>query len=773
MKVKEMVTSVLQGFKEHWKTPPKGRYMSFKEITSLSVGGIGVKFVQYCIGNMILSVGNSLIGNTIGIDPAPMYVIYLLGILSSFPLTALRAKMIDNTKSMKGKYRPYILTMGIPSVILGIGFIWMPYEHFSLFWKCAIVLLFNIGFQFFYNFYIDVNDSIVNVLSSNSVERSDVNSIKAVVENFSPSIANIFLPIVAKMITGENTLYDLKVYRVLYPPMLIVGFFISLLIYTNTEEKIVQAKTHVIQIKFIDAFRAIARNKYFWIISLAGWLGFLEGSFNNIIGWLYNYQNAATPGQYAIITAIGGNAAFWPNLIAPFLIRKYGKKKILVYTNILNIGFIALMLPIVKMTGSPIIIWALLFVTFVNTFMSSLGHLMNPSLQADIRDYQQYITGERIDGMFAAVALIGNVITLATSSVLPMIYEKAGLNKTVALSLGYDGSNVYDVLYNKEYFISICSVLVIASIAGAVMNVIPFFFYDLTETKQKAMISVLKIRALFEDYGNNVLSDESLVEAVDIIKEAEEYCNRESIELSKDGIKQAKKTRDKSIIKEAKDKYRSQKQDNEKIEIAHMVMNELHRFETPEGIAEIETAKLFVDAGLDGFLNIQTITKAQAKAMPKNTQEEKDRRRDALMQISKIKASKKAIKKYFPNGIIEFDNSVFETLFKAEDENELALHNSLKAMKIAKENKNTAEIQKLKLQVKELQLRKAKIKEEIKEATNKNSIYYRAARPYLDAVKTLKQMENYQHYDEIAALYDDAKERITNKESEYLEKVVK
>lgn len=764
MKVKETVTSALQGFKQHWKTPPKGRYMSYKEIASLSVGGIGVKLVYYCINNMVLSVGNALIGNTIGIDPAPMYIIYLLGILTSFPLTALRAKMIDNTKSMKGKYRPYILTMGIPSVILGIGFIWMPYEHFNLFWKCAIVLLFNIGFQFFYNFYIDVNDSIVNVLSSNSVERSDVNSIKAVVENFSPSIANIFLPLVAKMITGENTLYDLRVYRVLYPPMLIVGFLISLLIYTNTEEKIVQAKTHVIQIKFSDAFRAIARNKYFWVISLAGWLGFLEGSFNNIIGWLYNYQKAATPGQYAIITAIAGNAAFWPNLVAPFLIRKYGKKKILVYTNILNIGFIALMLPIIRMTGSPIIIWALLFITFINTFISSLGHLMNPSLQADIRDYQQYITGERIDGMFAAVGLIGNVITLATSAVLPMIYEQAGLNKDVALSLGYDGSNVYDVLYNREYFISICSVLVIASVAGAIMNVIPFFFYDLTETKQKAMVNVLKIRALFEDYGNHVLSDEALIEAVDIIKEAEEYYDKEMITLSKDEIKRAKKTKNKALIKEAKAKYAAQKADNEKIEIAKMVMNELHRFETSEGIAQVNTAQHFVEAGLNGFLNVQTITKAEAKAMPKNTQEEKDRRRDALMQISKIKAAKKAIKKYFPNGIEEFDNSVFETLFKDEDENELALHNALKNLKTAKENKNNTDIEKFKKQIKALQRQKAEIQKEIKEATNKNSVYYRAAQPYLDAEKTLKQMRNYRHYEEIAMLYDEAKARAEQRE---------
>lgn len=731
------IKSLLGDLKKYWKTPPRGRYMPFKEILSLSAGGIGVKLVVWCINNMILSVGNSLIGNTIGIDPRPMYIIYLLGILSSFPLTALRARMIDNTKSMKGKYRPYILTMGIPTVLLGIGFIWMPYENMSLLFKCLVVLLFNIGFQFFFNFYDDVNNSILNVLSSNTVERSDVNSIKAVVENFSPSIAGIFLPIVAKLITGENTLYDLKVYRVLYPPMLIVGFLISLLIYTNTEEKIVQAKTHVVQIKFVDAFRAIARNKYFWVISLAGWLGFLEGSFNNIIGWLYNYQQAATAGQYAIITAIAGNAAFWPNLVAPFLIRRFGKKKILVYTNILNIGFIALMLPIVRMTGSSLIIWALLFITFVNTFISSLGHLMNPSLQADIRDYQQYITGERIDGMFAAVGLIGNVITLATSAVLPTIYEKAGLNKDVALSLGYDGSNVYDVLYNREYFISICSVLVIASVVGAVMNVVPFFFYDLTEARQKAMVNVLKIRALFEDYGNNVLADEKLIEAVEIINEAKQYAGKTKIE-------NAKKKDDREF--------------NEKIEVANLVMQELNRFNTEFGIKQIENAALIYNAGVDGFLTLDLPTKAAAKAMPKSTELEKENRRNALIQASNILAAKKAIKKYFPNGIVEFDASVFEELFKAEDENELAIHEALLSMKQAKEHK--ADTKELKDIVKKLQFNREKIKQDIKEATNQYSIYYRAVKPYIDAKKVLAQKDNYEHFDEIIELYKAALERV-------------
>ncbi len=766
--MKEKAGTLVHNFRQYWHTPPKGRYMTFKEIASLSVGGIGVKFIVYCINQMILAVGNTLIGNTIGIDPSALYVIYIISVLSGFPLTAVRAKMIDNTRSMKGKYRPYLISMGIPTVLLGTAFIWMPYEGMTLFWKCAVVLAFNIGFQFFYNFYNDAYDSLINVLSPNSIERSDVLSIKSVVENFSPSIAGIFLPIAAKLITGDNTLYDLKIYRVLFPPMLIVGFVISLLVYVNTEEKIVQAKTHVIQMKFSDAFRAIAHNKYFWIISLAGWLGFLEGSFNSIMGWMYHYQQACTAAQYSLVVAIAGNASFWPNLVAPYFIRRYGKKKILIFTNLLNILFIIFMLPIVRMTGSGHIIWLLLGCTFVNQFITSLGHLLTPSVNADIRDYQQYVTGERIDGMFAAVGLIGNVITLVTGGVLPMLYERSGLNAATAISLGYDGSNVYDVLYNGHYFVQISSVLVIASVAGAVMNVIPYFFYDLSETKQKAMVDVLKIRALFEDYGNHVLSDEALVETVEIIETARTYAERAPRTVTADVRREARHAADKKAAKAA---LRQTLAENEKIEIAQIVMQELTRFDTDAGRAETETAARLVSAGLDGFLEQFELTKAQAKAMPRGTDFEKDRRRDALLLVSQVKAAKKAMKKYYPHGIAPFDSHVFETLFKAEDTNEQALHDTLRALKQAKEAGDKAQTAALKRRVQALQRNRADLKTQIRIATDQNSIYYRAARPLLDAKRKLAQADNYAHLDEIIALYPDAKSRLEKKQAAQTAKV--
>ncbi|MBQ2694709.1 MAG: MFS transporter [Clostridia bacterium] len=750
--IKNKILSLLVSLKTNWKTPPKGRYIPFKEIASLAFGGIGVKFIVYCVSNMIISIGNGLIGNTIGIDPSAMYVIYIISVLSGFPLTALRARMIDNTKGMKGKYRPYIISMGIPTVILGIGFIWMPYEHMSLSAKCISVLLFNIGFQFFYNFMTDAYDSLTNVLSPNTIERTDVYAVKSVVENLSPSIASIFLPLVARAITGDNTLYDLKVYRVLYPPMLIVGFAISLLVYVNTQERIVKPKNHVVQISFWDSFRAVARNKYFWIISLAGWIGFLESSFNTIMGWMYNYQSACSAGQYSLIVAISGNASLWPNLFAPYLIRKYGKKKVLILSNILNIIFIATMLPVIRMEGVSVI-WLLLVFTFINQLLTSLGHFMNPSLNADIRDYQQYISGERIDGMFSAVGLIGSVITLATSSVLPAIYESAGLNRQTALMLGYDGSNVYDVLYNREYFVHICSVLVVASIVGAALNVIPFFFYDLTETKQRAMVKVLKIRAMFEDYAAGTLSDASLSEAVEIIEEARLYYGREPNILSKEKIKEARKSKDKQLLHNVKEEQKLLREENEKIETAEFIINELNRFTTPEGAARIENCRAVVAAGLNGFVDSSLFNLKQAKAMPKATAFEKEARRNAISAARDFKIARKTAQKYYPEGLTEFDSGVFADLFKADDETQAAVHEVLAQMKAAKESGNKEHLTELKTELEKLRIRERQIKLEIKKATRLSSIYNRAAKPYIKAQRTLTQSECYIRYEEIAAKY--------------------
>lgn len=761
--IKEKASTLCDDLRVYWKKPPLGRYMSFKEIVSLAVGGLGIQFVVFCAQNMIISIGNTLISNTIGIAPKPLYIIYILSVILSFPLTALRGKIIDSSRSKKGRYRPFILSMGLPTAILAIAFVYMPYERMSMLAKCLTVLLFNIGLQFFYMFYYDVDQSIINVLSPNTYERSDVTSIKSVVNSMAPTLGNLILPLVARAITGENTLVDIRIYRAFYPPMIIFGFVLGLLVYFNTEEKIVQAKTHTVKIKFTDAFRAVVRNKYFWIISLAGWIGFLENAVQNIMDWLYSYQDACSPAEYSLIVTIRGNASLWPMLFIPFLIRALGKRKILVVSNIVNVIFIILMLPIIRLGDPSQIIWPLMFCFFFNYMAAYAVTLLTPGVNGDIRDYQQYITGERIDGMFVAVGAIGSVVTLITNSALPELYDRSGLNEEVARSLGFDGSNVYEVLSDPWYFKNICSVLIIAATIGATLNVIPYFFYDLTEIKQKAMVTVLKIRALFEDYGNGVLSDASLVEAIDIIEEANIYYGRKIVKPTKDKIKAAKKIKNKDerkiAVKAAKQEYKDLKSDNEKIEIAQYVVKELNKFDTDAGKAQLAEAQKIYDSGLEGLYSLEIPSMKTAKSLPKSTEAEKELRRNAINRVRMIKDSKKVLANKYAGGIEKFDVKVFEQLFEKEDELDAQIKEAVNELRSAAKEKNKDAEKAANEKIKKLRKDREKIRRKIKSATDENSIYTRAAKPYIEAEKILRQRENYLHYEDIKAGYKESKMR--------------
>lgn len=769
MKLGNKVKDGFSYVKTYWKTPPLGNYMPIKEIAALAGGGMGIRFITQCVSSVLLSATNVFVGNTIGIEPMNLYYIYLIAVVISFPLTMLRAYIVDNTRNKKGKYRPYLISMGIPTVLLSIGYFWMPYEKMeSQITKCVVVLLFNIGFQFFYNFLYEAYYNYVVVLSPNTQERANVSSIKAVVESFGPSVTGIIIPLFAKNFIGTGNLNDIRIYRYIWVPILILGLFLSIIVYANTHERIIQAKTHVVQIKFMDALREVTKNKYFWITSLAGWLGFLEGACFNILNWLYSYQHACTAGQYALITTVYGNASLWGMLLAPLSIKKIGKGKTLLLINTLNIVFIGAIYPIVKYADMSIMIWLVLICLWMNALVGAFGHILSPSINGDIRDYQQYVSGERIDGMFAAVGLIGSVVTMATSSVLPAIYEKVGFNEEklqelLPLIIAQEGplddpTNVYNVLYHKETFIAIFGVLIAASVVGAAMNVIPYFFYDLTEVKQQGIIKVLKIRALFEDYGNGILKDSDLVETIDIIKQAKalECAQPKDIKAYKLAIKQAKDTASKKV---AKKEYNAAKQYNVDIEISKMVLEEMARFDTTFGKIQLDQARKTASLGYDAIYNFDSSELANAKALPTGTPEEKEFRKNAVSVAKDFVDAQKVAKKKFNNNIIEFDSSIFDKLFNREDDISAKIEEAYARLYKANDEKDNDAIAHIKAEIKELKKERSIIEKEIKNATTENSLYARAARPVIKAQKLLIQAENYTKLEEIESLYEEAKAR--------------
>lgn len=776
--IKQKAASVIDNVRYYWTEPPKGKYMTFKEIVAYSGGGIGAYFLISMGTALAVSTTNMIVGGAIGVDAMDMYILYLISTLANIPLTGIRANMVDNTRGKGGKYRPYLLSMGIPTALIALGYVWFPYEKLGLVFQnemfghrgeyvvtCAVVLIFNLLLQFFFNFFNDAYTNLIHVLSPNTQERTDVLAVKSVVYSLAPSIINIVLPLVAQFAT-DNDLYDIRVYRIAYPVFAIIGIGLTIVVYANTQEKIVQAKTHTIQISFIDSFKAVAKNKYFWIIALAGWIGFLEGAYGNILTWSYNYGHTCSGGTFALIQTLTGNASLWGMLLAPICIRKWGKKKVLIAVNFANI--ICILSMIINMQN----IWWLFVCVYFNWLVGAFEQITTPAIQADIRDYQQYRSGERIDGMFATVLTIGNVVTLLTSSILPAVQKYYGVYE----GNGYEKSfDILDVTTGEPGLLyKLMGALIIMAAIGAFLNMVPYFWYDFDEKKQKSVIKVLQVRSLFEDYGNNALGDRQIVEAIDMVEQARKMAAETPKNVNK---KSYKSISDKSERKLAKQQYKADLAFNEEIEISKFVCEELDKFNSDVMQYQVSIYNKIYSAGLNGIVNssIPELKNklADAKRLPKRTDDEKKIRQFEIETFKKMISAKKAYDKYYGsiNKFEEPEMSELTALFDEEDRLDGKTFDLTQEKAAAKKANDKANVQSISAELKSIDKKRKSVQADAKKMMDEFAQFNRAAKPYIDARKLLTQEENYKHFEDIAALYDDAKAKAEEAERLHEEEI--
>lgn len=762
--LKEKVSTTWNNVVVHWKTPALGKYVSYKEIIAYGVGGMGVQFVMFFCSLIALSATSFLVGNTIGIKPMHLQYMAVASTIIGFGITIGRSYIIDSARFKSGKFRPWLAITGIPTVIIAVVFVWLPYETMSYMQKViAVFLCYNL-LQCFYPFFQQAYTDLANVISPNSHERTDIVSVSSIIYSMAPSLTGLFVPMLSTLTGGLNSI---TTYRIIHPLVAVVGLLLSYVAYAGTRERIIVAESHVTQFKFSDAFRAVAKNKYFWITSLAGWLGFLEGAVGVIIGWTFIYAYPDRMGLYGVATTLIGNAALWAMLICPIAIRVLGKRNLLIWCNVTNVVLIGLLYPLYNNIPALIILY------YLNGFINSFSIVYNPGINADMRDYQQYFTGERIDGMFGAVGIIGSFIGMFTGMVLPTIYQMLGLEDN------------YDVLEVASFREDMFDVLIIAAVIGAALNFVPYLFYDLTETKQRGIVKVLKIRAMFEDYGNGILRDESIVEAIDIIDEANllykdrtlmttkddikkaerlpartpeekefkkneikrlkaayKEFNTQNRGIKKDRINQAKampkstdaeKAARKAAIKAAKKENRELNKLNADISVCDFIIDEMNKYDTLRIKKQVERSRALEAAGYNGIFYYSKEDMAEAKALPKSTHEEREIRSDAITRARALKNARKAMIKFYgsPENIVEPSDDAF------------------KAAEALPDDTFTHQLEK---------------KRTVKKLVNEKSKYIRSVKPLLDAKRQLTEKENYAHLDDIRARYADAK---ANTDAEY------
>lgn len=689
MEGKTSVFSKLKGLlanvKQYWHEPAKGNYIPYKEVVSLSGAGFGVYWMLLLPAAIGLNASNFLVGASIGLKPMDLQIMLNVANIVGIPLGIFRSWFYDNHSFKGGKFLPFIRKTGLPIVLISTVFVWLPYEHMQYTAKAVVVWFMYMLLNVFLCFYNESYTYFQQIISPNAQERANVMSISQVIYSLAPTITGFAVPFIAGLTWGNNNIWT---YRIIYPIFTVIGLIIGTVFFRRVKERLILPKKKPEPVRMFDAIREVAKNKYYWIIQAAAWVVFLESGYGVVLGWSFVYGSG---GEYehmlGVANTVIGNAALWSMLLAPIAIKTMGKRNLLITANALNIGILL----ILYFTYQNLILICVLW--YINTFINTFWNIVQHQISADMRDYHQWKTGVRVDGLFGPLGMIGTAIGLFTGMVYPAIYEKMGLLED------------YNVLYDDTMRNSLFEVLILCSALGALLNLIPFCFYDLTENKHRAYVDVLKIRAMFENHALGKLDEDELAEGMEIIAQAKQFFGKSKVVITKNMTK--------SERKEARET-------NLAIERAAIIMADLEKFSDKAGQERLSQAEKDAEKGLGYYFDNAKDELKTARKLPRKTKEEREIRSDAIKNARIKKEAAALIRKYGAENIVAPSETVKEEILNRET------HSFFESLR-----------------------QKSDLRVYLKSA----SVYSRVTKPYTDAVSLIEQARNYKHYSELERKY--------------------
>lgn len=496
MKVKNIVSNVYKDITSHWKHPAQGNFVSYKELINLALGGMGNQLTMLLVWQMGLSAGNTLLGSTIGIRPIHLQYMLTVQTILNVLFFFIRAHIVDNTRTKWGRFRPYIAFAGIPLAVLSVIFVFLPFQTMSYNEKFICVFVFAITISMIQPLFTDTYSELQTVITPNSEERAKVLSINSIIYSFAPTLTGLFIPILSNL-TGGYT--NINTYRYVLAPVSLIGLALNFFTAFGCKERVVTSSTYVQKVGIIEGALMILKNKHWWIRQIASLIGFLESATGVFFSWIYIYS-VQDMTAYGILNTVMGTASGIAMAITPFLLKKLGNKKLLIYHNLLNVVFCFILIFTFK---SPTIMFIIMY---MNNLVNALSLVYNQVMHSEVKDYQQYICGYRMDFVFGLAGMITMPITLLSGYVIPYVYECFGLTTN------------YDILYDPNVRNSLFLVLCILAIIGAVLNLIPFCFYSMSKEKHQNIIRVLRYRALFDDFESGDFNADVIKNGVEAVR---------------------------------------------------------------------------------------------------------------------------------------------------------------------------------------------------------------------------------------------------------------
>lgn len=525
----------ISSLKKHWKTPPDGYYVNYKEFLNMALGSGSLSFLSVIISWTTIAINIPMMISYFKVSTGFIFIAGIVSSLFGLVRAPILSMMIDNSNSKKGKFKPFLPWT---SVLTVLSFTFIPFipqswvdhilfgfdipsipifavnaSHIDVSLGSLIMfLLIQVG-TFFYTLLSQCLVGIEQTISPVSQERANIGAFKGLISNIPGSVVNIVIPLVAGILfaSSDNPMNNIELYRWAFPVCGIGGIIFVFFAYFGTEERVVVHKEYVAKVKFSEGAKQLFTNKYFWIITIFNIVVGIRGNINMYL-WICNYAIGGQSGAFAltICNMVLNNALIPGMLLGPWMIKKMGKRNVMLIS---TVGFTVMAFMQLFTLKSPYLMLVAVF--FQNLFngLSYIATIMVP----DVLDYQQWKTGKRLEGFWQNCnAFILTLCGLFTSALMPLFMSFGGV--------GF-GDNIDTALKNPDIMYGTFKSVTWLGIIASVLCVIPIIFYDLSEKKHADYIRVLKLRAIVQNYKNDELSNEDIDQLKEITAYAKENNN--------------------------------------------------------------------------------------------------------------------------------------------------------------------------------------------------------------------------------------------------------
>ena len=126
---------------------------------------------------------------------------------------------------------------------------------------------------------------------------------------------------------------------------------------------------------------------------------------------------------------------------------------------------------------------------FIKGFATSIPDVADSDMTIRKNDYQMYLSGERLENFSGVFNWIISPVTTFVSLIIPVIILKNGFNSN------------WDILYIDSARFNILAVPLMFDLAGFVMMIIPYLFWDFNNPQHEYVMEVLKQREKLAQEG--------------------------------------------------------------------------------------------------------------------------------------------------------------------------------------------------------------------------------------------------------------------------------